>query len=125
MLKAYPVSMVSQQQRLAQLRRLRRRPLKWQPLRYSRQRRACNSLRSNRQALKDPLALRSSGDDSKAAQLRQPLLCDTASHEMFLSFPQLSETVPSASVWRSGAAFGVVARGAERQPGHFERNSLL
>ena len=36
------------------MRRLRRRALKCRPLRYSRQRRACNSLRSNRQALKCP-----------------------------------------------------------------------
>ena len=45
-----------------------------QPLRYSRQRRACKLAALKQQALKDPLVLRSSGDDSKAAQLRQPLL---------------------------------------------------
>jgi len=60
------------QQRLAQLRRLRRRALKCQPLRYSQRRR-----KKRAKALfcsNTPALVRSSGDDSKAAHLRQPLL---------------------------------------------------
>ncbi len=60
------------QQRLAQLHRLRRRALKCRPLRYSqppRRKRAKALFRRQPRRL-----LRSSGDDSKAAHLRQPLL---------------------------------------------------
>jgi len=50
-----------------------------QPLRYSRQRRACKLAALKQQALKDPQALRSSGDDSKAAQRRPTLALERSS----------------------------------------------
>src|SRR5688572_15763821 len=49
-----------------------------QPLRYSHQRRACKLAALKQQALKDPLALRSSGDDSKAARRRPTIALDTS-----------------------------------------------
>ena len=53
-----------------------------------------------------PALLRSSGDDSKAAQLRQPLLSRRYLDLDVFRFLTLSETVSSASVGRSGPAFG-------------------
>ena len=55
-----------------------------------------------------PPALRSSGDDAKAAHLRQPLLSDTASCEVFFS-SHFKDTSPAP-------AFGVAARLWSRRP---------
>ena len=61
------------QQRLTQLLRLRRRPLNGDHCGTHTKRRAWNSLRSDKPSLKDPLPLRSSGDDKRRASA-QPLL---------------------------------------------------
>ena len=100
---------VKQQQRLTQLRRLRRRPLKWQPLRYSRQRGPATRCAQTGRPLEAPLALRSSGDDSKAAPLRQPLLWRHSLARGVFSFPQLTKVLLAP-------AFGVAALPSESSP---------
>ncbi len=92
------------------------------PLRYSQRRRKKGLKRffAHQPGVAPLLGRRLKGGASAPAAA----VCDINSHEMFFSSPQNRENAPCASVWRSGAAFGVVARGAEQTPG-FRRNSAL
>src|SRR5918993_3576863 len=109
-----------QQQRLAQLRRLRGRPLRANHYgtHTSAQKRAKALFCSTAPAL-----LRSSADDSKAAHLRQPLLSRRCTDQRcFSSYPTQGNGA-GASVWRRGAALGVVEE--RSRAGAFEQNSAL
>ena len=97
------------QQRLAQLRRLRRRALRADHCGTHN----AGAKQSQPKALfrsTAPALLRSSGDDSKAAQLRQPLPIDIASCQMFFFFSALQVR------WFRAPAFGVAARPSESSP---------
>ena len=91
------------QQRLTQLRRLRRRALRANPavLAEPARKEAKAFFRST-----NPARLRSSGDDSKAAPLRQPLLSRHCLDLRCFFFSPTGETVSRASVGRRWPAFG-------------------
>ena len=51
--------------------------------------------------------------------------CATLPRSEIFSFSSTSESAAGASVWRSGAAFGVVARGAEQTPGVRQNSAVF
>src|SRR5687768_9591106 len=66
--------------------------------------------------LKAPALLRSSGDDEKATHLRQPLLSRYCPDlRCFFFLPQPKGNGAGASVWRRGAALGVVEERSQRR----------